>query len=231
VSRPADARSEARGARGPSKEDAPGPRIALGVTGGIAAYKAAEIVRGLTGAGAEVHVLMTAHAREFITPLTLQTLSGHRVLTDQWDLTLGADIQHIALTRGLDLFLVAPATADILAKFAHGIADDFLSTFYLAVTAPVAVAPAMNLWMWEHPATRANVETLTSRGVRVIDPGVGELACGEEGIGRMAEPEAIVEAALAIVKSPPKVARLAPGGTPATDKKKVRARLRDAASL
>jgi phosphopantothenoylcysteine decarboxylase/phosphopantothenate--cysteine ligase len=230
VSRPADGRSEAQGARGSSKEDAAGPRIALGVTGGIAAYKAAEVVRGLTRAGAEVHVLMTAHAREFITPLTLQTLSGHRVLTDQWDLTQGADIQHIALTRGLDLFLVAPATADILAKFAHGIADDFLSTFYLAVTAPVAVAPAMNVWMWEHPATRANVETLTSRGVRVIDPGVGELACGEEGIGRMAEPEAIVEAALALVKSGPKVARLAPGGARAADKKKVRARLRDVAS-
>jgi phosphopantothenoylcysteine decarboxylase/phosphopantothenate--cysteine ligase len=209
---------------------AAGPRIALGVTGGIAAYKAAEIVRGLTRAGAEVHVIMTAHAREFITPLTLQTLSGQRVIADPWDLSRGADIQHIALTRGLDLLLVAPATADILAKFAHGIADDFLSTFYLAVTAPVAVAPAMNLWMWEHPATRANLETLAARGVRVVDPGVGELACGEEGIGRMAEPEAIVEAALALIKSPPRVARIEPVASPATDKKKLRARLRGAAS-
>src|SRR5262245_221926 len=113
----------------------PGPtRIALGVTGGIAAYKAAEVVRGLVKAGAEVHVIMTEGGRQFITPLTLQTLSGQDVITDQWDLSRGADIQHIALTKGLDLMLVAPATADILAKFAHGIADDFLSTFYLAVT-------------------------------------------------------------------------------------------------
>jgi len=185
-----------RGARAAGR----GPRIALGVSGGIAAYKAAEIVRGLVKAGCEVHVVMTAHAREFITPLTLQTLSAQRVLSDPWDLSQGADIQHIALARDLDLLLVAPATADILAKLAHGIADDFLTTFYLAVTANVAVAPAMNLWMWEHPATRANVETLKGRGVRVIDPGVGELACGEEGIGRMAEPEAIVEAALSLVK-------------------------------
>ena len=149
--------------------------MALGVTGGIAAYKAAEIVRGLTRSGAEVHVLMSAGGQEFITPLTLQTLSGQRVITDQWDLSRGPDIQHIALARGLDLFLVAPATADVLAKLAHGIADDFLSTFYLAVTAPVAVAPAMNVWMWEHPATQANISVLRSRGVRIIDPGVGEL--------------------------------------------------------
>src|SRR5437899_1766980 len=170
-----------------------GPRIALGVTGGIAAYKAAEIVRGLTRSGAEVHVMMSAGGREFITPLTLQTLSGQRVITDQWDLSRGPDIQHIALARGLDLFLVAPATADVLAKLAHGIADDFLSTFYLAVTAPVAVAPAMNVWMWEHPATQANISVLRSRGVRLIEPGVGDLACGDEGIARMAEPAAIVD--------------------------------------
>src|SRR2546422_9033119 len=189
-----------------------GPRMALGVTGGIAAYKAAEIVRGLTRSGAEVHVLMSAGGQEFITPLTLQTLSGQRVITDQWDLSRGPDIQHIALARGLDLFLVAPATADVLAKLAHGIADDFLSTFYLAVTAPVAVAPAMNVWMWEHPATQANISVLRSRGIRIIDPGVGELACGEEGVGRMAEPETIVENALAMAK------------------KKLRGRLRAAAS-
>lgn len=188
------------------------PRVVLGVTGGIAAYKAAEIVRGLTRAGVEVHVIMTRSGQEFITPLTLQTLSGQRVLSDPWDLTRGADIQHIALARGLDLLLVAPATADILAKFAHGIADDFLSTFYLAVTAPVAVAPAMNVWMWEHPATQANLALLKSRGVRVIDPGVGDLACGDEGIGRMAEPGGIVETALSMTK------------------KKLRGRLRVAAS-
>jgi phosphopantothenoylcysteine decarboxylase / phosphopantothenate---cysteine ligase len=187
-------------------------RIVLGVTGGIAAYKAAEIVRGLTRAGAEVHVIMTRSGQEFITPLTLQTLSGQRVLKDPWDLTRGADIQHIALARDLDLFLVAPATADILAKFAHGIADDLLSTFYLAVTTTVAVAPAMNVWMWEHPATRANLDLLKGRGVHVVDPGVGDLACGEEGIGRMAEPDTIVDAALPLAK------------------KKLRGRLRDAAS-
>ncbi len=186
--------------------------MALGVTGGIAAYKSAEVVRGLRQAGCDVTVIMTAHAREFITPLTLQTLSEHRVLGDAWDLNQGADIQHIALTRGLDLLLVAPATADMLAKFAHGIADDFLSTFYLAVGAPVAVAPAMNVGMWEHPATRANLAALRERGVHIIDPMSGSLACGDEGMGRMAEPEVVVAAALALVK------------------KKSRARLRAAAS-
>ena len=189
-----------------------GVRVALGVTGGIAAYKAAEVVRGLVKAGAEVHVIMTPGGRRFITPLTLQTLSGQPVITGQWDLSHGADVQHIALARGLDLFLVAPATADTLAKLAHGIADDFLSTFYLAVTAPVAVAPAMNVWMWEHPATQANLSVLKSRGVRVIEPGSGDLACGDEGIGRMAEPDEIVNAALSIAK------------------KKLRGRLRAAAS-
>jgi phosphopantothenoylcysteine decarboxylase/phosphopantothenate--cysteine ligase len=188
------------------------PRIALGVSGGIAAYKAAEVVRGLVKAGAEVHVIMTAGGRQFITPLTLQTLSGQAVMTDQWDLSQGPDIQHIALTKGLDLLLVAPATADILAKFAHGIADDFLSTFYLAVSAPVLVAPAMNVWMWEHPATQANLAILKGRGVRILEPQEGMLACGDEGIGRMAETESIVAAALG------------------TGKKKLRGRLKDAAS-
>jgi len=144
---------------------------------------------------------MTPGGQQFITPLTLQTLSGQNVITDQWDLSRGPDIQHIALARGLDLFLVAPATADILAKFAHGIAEDFLSTFYLAVTAPVLVAPAMNLWMWEHPATQANLGVLKARGVKVIEPEEGELACGEEGIGRMADPGTIVTTALALAKN------------------------------
>ncbi len=192
--------------------DLGGPRVVLGVTGGIAAYKAAEVVRGLVKAGAEVHVIMTPGGRQFITPLTLQTLSGQPVITGQWDLSRGADVQHIALARGLDLFLIAPATADVLARLAHGIADDFLSTFYLAVTAPVLLAPAMNVWMWDHPATQANLAVLKARGVRVIDPGIGDLACGDEGIGRMAEPDAIVEAALSVVK------------------KKLRGRLRAAAS-
>jgi len=194
--RPATRRPAARDVAGADRV----PRVALGVSGGIAAYKAAEIVRGLIKTGYEVHVLMTQHAQRFITPLTLQTLSGHRVLCDPWDVSQGPDIQHIALARDLDLFLVAPATADILAKLAHGLADEFLTTFHLAVTAPVVVAPAMNLWMWEHPATRANLEILRDRKVRIIDPGTGELACGEEGIGRMAEPEIIVREVADLLK-------------------------------
>jgi phosphopantothenoylcysteine decarboxylase/phosphopantothenate--cysteine ligase len=183
------------------------PRIALGVSGGIAAYKAAEIVRGLRRGGAEVHVLMTRNARRFITPLTLETLSGHRVLSDPWRGAAGSDIEHITLARGLDLMVVAPATADILAKLAHGLADDFLSTFHLAVRAPVLVAPAMNVGMWEHPATRANLQTLRQRGVAVIDPVAGELACGDEGIGRMAEPQTIVDAIFDRLKKKVRTAR------------------------
>jgi len=183
------------------------PRIALGVSGGIAAYKAAEIVRGLRRGGAEVHVLMTRNARRFITPLTLETLSGHRVLSDPWRGAPGSDIEHITLARGLDLMVVAPATADILAKLAHGLADDFLSTFHLAVRAPILVAPAMNVGMWEHPATRANLQTLRQRGVAVIDPVAGELACGDEGVGRMAEPETIVDAVFDRLKKKVRTAR------------------------
>ena len=193
-----------RRAAAPAGGAAGGPRVALGVTGGIAAYKAAEVVRGLVKAGIDVHVIMTPAGRQFITPLTLQTLSGQPVITGQWDLSHGADVQHISLAREIDLFLVAPATADVLAKLAHGIADDFLSTFYLAVTAPVLVAPAMNVWMWEHPATQANLAVLKSRGVQIVDPGSGDLACGDEGIGRMAEPDGIVEAALSIAKKKPR---------------------------
>ena len=175
-------------------------RVALGVTGGIAAYKSAEIVRGLRKAGCDVHVLMTAAACRFITPLTLQTLSGNRVFSDAWDTSQGPDIQHIALARGLQAFVVAPATADALARLAHGIADDALTTFHLAVTAPLILAPAMNVWMWEHPATVANLEVLRKRGAHVVEPGIGELACGEEGMGRMAEPAEIVGSVLALLK-------------------------------
>jgi phosphopantothenoylcysteine decarboxylase/phosphopantothenate--cysteine ligase len=185
-------------------------RIALGVSGGIAAYKAAEIVRGLKRQGADVHVLMTRNARRFITPLTLQTLSGHPVATGAWDLTDGSDIQHIALARGLDLFLVAPATANVLARMAHGLADDVLTTFHLAVTSPVLVAPAMNVWMWEHAATRDNVRVLERRGVHVVPPGIGELACGEEGVGRMAEPDDIVRAVFETLKKKVPAPRLTP---------------------
>lgn len=171
-------------------------RVALGVSGGIAAYKACEIVRRLTDGGAAVQVLMTRNAERFITPLTLQALSGRRVWTDAWDTADDETIRHIELTRGLDAFVVAPATANVLAKMAHGIADDLLSTFYLAVTAPVLVAPAMNTRMWLHPATQDALATLRSRGVAVVDPESGWLAERETGVGRLASPESIADAAL-----------------------------------
>jgi phosphopantothenoylcysteine decarboxylase/phosphopantothenate--cysteine ligase len=170
--------------------------IALGVSGGIAAYKACEIVRGLDRAGDSVQVLMTANAARFIAPLTLETLSRREVLLDPFDPAASDRVQHIDLARRIAALVVAPATANILAKFAAGIADDFLSTFYLAVTAPVVVAPAMNTRMWLHPATQASLATLKARGVLVVDPAVGWLAEGESGWGRLAETDAIVEAAL-----------------------------------
>jgi len=172
----------------------------VGVTGGIAAYKAAELVRALQRAGAEVHVVMTASAQRFVQPLTFAALTGHRVITSLWD-ELGSEesapeqngIDHIAEAQWTEALVVAPATANILAKFANGIADDFLTTMYLATEAPVLVAPAMNVNMWNHAATQANLETLRQRGVRVIEPGTGDLACGMVGAGRMAESEAIAE--------------------------------------
>ena len=180
--------------------EAGGPAIVLGVTGGIAAYKAAEIVRALRRAGCAVTVVMTEHAREFITPLTLQVLSGRPVVTGPFDLSRGTDIEHIALVRDSALLVVAPATADILAKFAWGVADDFLSTFYTAYTGPVLVAPAMNARMWAHPTVEANLATLRGRGVGVVDPEAGELACGEEGMGRLADPERIAAEALRLAR-------------------------------
>ena len=174
-------------------------RIALGVSGGIAAYKACEVVRGLFKAGAEVQVVMTRNAERFITPLTLQTLSGRRVLTDDWD-DPDAVVQHIELSREIDALVVAPATANVLAKFARGVADDFLSTFYISVTAPVVVAPAMNTRMLVHPSTRENLAALERRGVKIVPPGSGWLAERETGDGRLAEPDAIVEAALAAAR-------------------------------
>jgi phosphopantothenoylcysteine decarboxylase/phosphopantothenate--cysteine ligase len=180
-------------------------RVTVGVSGGIAAYKAAELVRALQRQALEVHVVMTAAACKFVQPLTFAALTGHKVITSLWDeWDAGADsaqseqngIEHIGEAQWADALVVAPATANILAKFAHGIADDFLTTMYLATTAPVLVAPAMNVNMWEHPATQANLETLRARGVRVIEPGTGELACGMVGAGRMAEPEAIADAVL-----------------------------------
>jgi phosphopantothenoylcysteine decarboxylase/phosphopantothenate--cysteine ligase len=177
-------------------------RVTVGVSGGIAAYKAAELVRALQRQALEVHVVMTEAATRFVQPLTFAALTSHKVITSLWDDVGTADgaydssIEHIGEAQWADVLVVAPATANILAKFAHGIADDFLTTLYLATKAPVLVAPAMNVNMWEHPATQANVETLRQRGVRVIEPGTGELACGMVGAGRMAEPEAIAEAVL-----------------------------------
>jgi len=174
-------------------------RVTVGVSGGIAAYKAAELVRALQRRAVEVHVVMTDGATRFVQPLTFAALSGHKVITSLWDdsddnkATYESSIEHIGEAQWTEALVVAPATANILAKFAHGIADDFLTTMYLATPAPVLVAPAMNVNMWQHPAVQANLETLRQRGVRVIDPGTGDLACGMIGAGRMAEPEAIAD--------------------------------------
>jgi phosphopantothenoylcysteine decarboxylase/phosphopantothenate--cysteine ligase len=168
-------------------------RIALAVGGGIAAYKACEIVRGLDRAGAEVQVLLTASATEFITPLTLQTLSRRKVFIQQFDLSDEQTIRHIELTREIDAFVVAPATANLLAKFSRGVADDLVSTFYISVTSPCVIAPAMNTRMWLHEATQSNLKRLRARGVQIVDPDSGWLAEGEIGEGRMAPPERIVE--------------------------------------
>jgi len=177
-------------------------KIALGVSGGIAAYKAAEIVRLLQDRGIRVQVVMTHAAQEFIRPLTFAALSGEKVITDMFGAGAGehpnidSAVEHIAVAQSIDALLVAPATADVLAKFAQGIASDFLSTLYLATTAPVVVAPAMNVNMWDHPATQTNLETLRKRGVKIVEPGSGYLACGMTGPGRLAENEAIVTATL-----------------------------------
>lgn len=175
-------------------------RIALGVSGGIAAYKACEVLRGLQRAGAEVHVILTRAACRFVTPLTFQALSGRPVFVDPFDPEGEQAIRHVLLARDLSALVVAPATANLLAKFAHGVADDFLTTFYTAVTAPVVLAPAMNTRMWLHPATQANLAALRSRAVRIVEPESGWLAEGEVGWGRLAEPARIVEATLAAAR-------------------------------
>ena len=176
-----------------------GKEIVLGVTGGIAAYKAAEVVSRLRKMGASVHVIMTENARQFITPLTLETLSGNPVVYDTFERPATWEVEHIALAKRAEVFVIAPATANILAKMACGIADDMLSTTVLATKAPVLVVPAMNTGMWTAPATRQNVETLRQRGVCFVGPEAGFLACGDEGSGRMSEPAAIVEAIEAIL--------------------------------
>ncbi len=174
-------------------------KVLLGVTGCIGAYKAAEILRGLQKAGASVRVVMTRSATEFVQPLTFEALSGQPVIVEMYDRPNYAVIEHIAVAREADLLLIAPATANVLAKFAHGIADDFLSTVYLSNTNPVLIAPAMNVEMWSHPATQANLNTLRARGVHFVNPGSGYQACGEVGVGRLAEPADIVQKALELI--------------------------------
>ena len=172
--------------------DLTGREIVLGVTGGIAAYKSAEIVSRLRHLGAHVHVIMTRNATEFVSPLTFQTLSANPVVTDTFAAPEYWNVEHVALAKLADIFVVAPATANILAKMACGIADDMLSTTLLATKAPILAAPAMNTGMWTSAATQANVSVLQERGVHLIGPASGILACGDEGAGRMSEPEEIV---------------------------------------
>ena len=174
-----------------------GKRIVLGVTGGIAAYKAAELVRLLGKQGADVQVAMTEGATHFVTPTTFQALSGKPVFTDQWDARMPNAMAHIDLSRQADLIVVAPASADFLARTAHGLADDLLATMVLARDCPLLVAPAMNRQMWENPATQRNVVQLRADGVGILGPASGEQACGEVGAGRMLEPEEILEEVIA----------------------------------
>jgi phosphopantothenoylcysteine decarboxylase/phosphopantothenate--cysteine ligase len=175
------------------------PVVVLGVTGCIGAYKACEVLRELQRRGAEVRVVMTAAATRFVTPMTFEALSRHPVFHDQWTPGANGDIRHVSIADEADLLLVAPATANIVGKFARGIADDALSTLYLATRAPVLVAPAMNVNMYEHPAVQENLATLRARGVAIVEPGSGYLACGWLGKGRLAEPEEIVDAAMAVL--------------------------------
>jgi phosphopantothenoylcysteine decarboxylase / phosphopantothenate---cysteine ligase len=177
-----------------------GKRVALGISGGIAAYKAAEILRGLQRAGCTVRVAMTKRACEFITPLTFRALSGAHVIVDDYAPDNPDPIAHITFSQTVELFLIAPATANLIAKMANGIADDFLTSTYLASNAPVLIAPAMNTTMWNHPATVRNLSRLRADGVRVIEPDSGEMACGTFGPGRLSEPERVVAAALDVLR-------------------------------
>jgi phosphopantothenoylcysteine decarboxylase/phosphopantothenate--cysteine ligase len=188
-------------------EDA-GKRVALAVCGGIAAYKAIEVLRGLQRAGCIVRVAMTKRACEFVQPLTFRALSGSHVVVDDYAPDNPDPIAHITFSQSVDLLLVAPATANILAKFANGIADDFLTSTYLASTAPVLVAPAMNTSMWQHPATQRNLQVLRNDGVRIIEPDAGEMACKTIGPGRLSEPDRIVAAALDCLNEPSRPADL-----------------------
>lgn len=183
-----------------AEQEFSGSRVALGITGGIAAYKAIEVLRGLQRAGCEVRVTMTKHACEFIQPLTFRALSGSYVVVDDYAADNPDPIAHITFSQTVDLFIIAPATANTLAKLANGVADDFLTSTYLACTAPVLVAPAMNTVMWRHPATQRNLQKLRDDGVHLIDPDEGEMACGTIGPGRLSEPEKIVSAALELLR-------------------------------
>ena len=174
--------------------------IALGVSGGIGAYKAVEIARGLQKQGHDVVTIMTRSARRFVGPVTFEAITRHEVITDQWKPGANADIEHISIASSVDLLLVAPATANVIGKFANGIADDFLSSLYLATTAPVLIAPAMNTNMFAHPAVVKNLEALTARGVKFVEPGEGYLACGWIGKGRLAEPAEVVDAVMSMLR-------------------------------
>jgi phosphopantothenoylcysteine decarboxylase / phosphopantothenate---cysteine ligase len=181
-------------------------RVVLGVGGGIAAYKSAELARTLQQRGHQVRVVMTRAAQQFVQPLTFAALTGEKVISDLFSQQTGQDtlasaVEHIAEARENDVLVVAPATADLLAKFAHGLADDFLSTLYLAFTGPVVVSPAMNTAMWEHPATVANLDTLRQRGVSILDPDEGWLACGTMGAGRLPDPVQIADFVESVVPS------------------------------
>ncbi|MBQ9300155.1 MAG: bifunctional phosphopantothenoylcysteine decarboxylase/phosphopantothenate--cysteine ligase CoaBC [Clostridia bacterium] len=179
-----------------------GKTVVLGVTGGIAAYKSCEVVSRLRKAGAKVHVIMTANACQFVAPLTFETLSNHSCITDTFARPERWEVEHVALAKQADLFVIAPATANIMAKMAHGIADDMLSTTVLATRAPVLLAPAMNTGMWENVATRENLKILLARGVMTIGPEGGYLACGDQGAGRMSEPVQIVERCVELLTAP-----------------------------
>jgi len=179
-----------------------GPRVGLGVTGGIAAYKAIEVLRGLQRFGCEVRVAMTKHACEFVQPLTFRALSGSYVIVDDYSPDNPDPIAHITFSQTINLFLIAPATANVVAKMANGVADDFVTSTYLACTAPVLIAPAMNTVMWQHAATRRNLQTLREDGVHIIEPDEGEMACKTIGPGRLSEPDRIIAAALKILGMP-----------------------------
>ena len=183
--------------------------IAVGVSGGVGAYKAAEVVRGLQKRGHDVVAILTRGAQQFVTPLTFEALTRRAVITDQWAPGTNTDVGHISLTTEVAALVVAPATANLIAKLAHGLADDFLTTFALATRCPILLAPAMNTQMLAHPAVEANLATLRGRGVRLIDPGSGYLACGWVGPGRLAEPEDIVAATCDAIAPAPTVADLA----------------------